>query len=870
MHDVVTQGAWPLVGRIAETDRVRAALLDAVSSGVLLVGAAGQGKTAVARHAVNALPAGHEVLYIRGSSLGAPVAYSALTVLLVDLDDAVTRSPLVLLTALQALFSEMPGGRPVVVVDNVAELDPESATALAYLASAGSVRLVVTTEQIPRTPEPFLELWRNQLLVRVDIEPLTFDQTRDLLREVLGGEVSRALAVSLWRASNGKAGDLRTLLPLVLEHGQVGRRDGIWTQGRERPGAGVSGAGLVPSAFDRAAGGSRLGLALLSVLGAMPLQMLLDHIPPEEVDALQQGGSIRVHGGGDPTAVVVEPVAAAAFRAALARSPEPALLAALDTIDGREDLPPGTRVHLTDWLLDTGTAVPDHRLLQAARHANQLADPGAARRFLEASEDWRRHPAGVVEYAHLPLDGAAAHAVRSALDALLPDPGLTAADRAELRLADARLRLRSAPVDDALPEVLRRCEADCSAVQGADRGHLRDELALLRVESSLMAGRYRNVIRDASGLIPSILDASSTSIRAKGLLMIALAATGQQERVDVLAESLALTPHAGFPRDRQEAHQSALLALALAGRFDEVVRRLRGVSSSRHDAQDEVWAESLAGILLAGAGRSREALRLLLPALAELGLEDRSGMLPAAAAAAAYAYALDGQDERARGYLDDGRQGRTTSWLAGRFVDYFSDLTASLLEDQGSAAQAMLRAADHERALGSRGLELIYLLQAVRLGEASVAHRLLVCSGEVTGPLGHLSRLFSKGVLSQDAALLLEASEAALTAGHHDLAGSSSLLAVQLRAPEDDPLIFVRAEQILRQTSVERRRSLTRQALTERERAVARMVARGASNKDIAASEHLSIRTAEGYVHRAMSKLGVHNRKQLRSVFGKR
>ena len=42
------------------------------------------------------------------------------------------------------------------------------------------------------------------------------------------------------------------------------------------------------------------------------------------------------------------------------------------------------------------------------------------------------------------------------------------------------------------------------------------------------------------------------------------------------------------------------------------------------------------------------------------------------------------------------------------------------------------------------------------------------------------------------------------------------------------------------------------------------------SNKDIAASEHLSIRTAEGYVHRAMSKLGVHNRKQLRSVFGKR
>ncbi|WP_434992912.1 LuxR C-terminal-related transcriptional regulator [Arthrobacter sp. Ld5] len=869
MPDLVTQGAWPLVGRSAETDRVRAALLDEVGSGVLLVGAPGQGKTAVARHAVNTLPAQQEVLYIRGSSLGAPVAYSALTVLLVDLDDAVTRSPLILLTALQALFSGMPGDRPVVVVDNVAELDPESATVLAHLASAGSVRLVVTTEQIRRTPEPFLELWRNQAFARVDIEPLTLDQTRDLLREVLGGEVSRALTVALWRASNGTAGDLRTLLPLVLESGQARRRDGIWTQGRERPGAGVP--GVVPSAFDGTAGATRKGLALLSVVGAMPLRMLLEHVPREEVDALQQGGVIRVHRGADPSVTVAQPFAAATFRATLARSPEPALLAVLDRIDGSGDLPPAPRVELTAWLLDTGAAVPDHRLLQAAEHAHRLGDPGAARRFLDALGDWRRHPAGVVGYARLPLDRADTLAVRSALETLLQDPGLTPVDRTELRLADARLRLRSDPGDEALPEVLRRCEADCSSVAEAERAPLADELALLRVELSLVTGRYATVIRDASGLAPSLLDASSTALRAKAMLLTALAVTGQHERVDVLAAALADGPRSAAPRDRQEAHRSALLALALAGRVDEVVQRLRSDPSSRHDDQDEVWAEALAGILLAGAGRSREAQRLLLPALAELGREDRSGLLPAAEAAAAYAYALDGQDERARGYLDGGRQqGRDAGRLAGRLADYFADLTGSLLEDQGSAAQAMLRSADRERSLGSRGLELVYLLQAVRLGEASAAHRLLVCSGEVTGPLAHLARFFSKGVLSQDAALLLEASEAALAAGHHDLAGSSSLLAVQLRAPEDDPLIFVRAEQILRQTSVERRRSLTRQALTDRERAVARMVARGASNRDIAAAEHLSIRTAEGYVHRAMSKLGVHNRRQLRSVFGSR
>ncbi|MHA7239319.1 helix-turn-helix transcriptional regulator [Arthrobacter sp. TMS1-12-1] len=865
-------GTWPLVGRTAETDRVTSALLDAECSGVLLVGAAGQGKTAVARHAVHALPTQQEILYIRGSSLGGPVAYSALTVLLVDLDEEVTGNPLALLTALQTLFTRLPGGRPVVVVDNVEDLDPESATALAFLASAGSLRLVVVTEQLARTPEPFLELWRNQVLVRVDIEPLTFDQTRDLLRKVLDGEVSRALAVAMWRASGGKAGTLRDLVPLALESGRMERRDGIWTQCSERTGEGLPDAVLGTSALDAATGAARLALALLSVLEAMPVRMLLQYIPQEEIDALQQRGVVGVEWSEDPTAAVADAFAAAELRAALARSPEPAVLEVLDEIERNGSLPPAADVALTAWLLDAGAAVPDRRLLRAGKHANQLARPRAARRLLSALDDWRQHPAGVVQYARLPLDDAGACVARTAIGTLLEDPFLTPAERAELRLEDARMRLRHGPPDHELLEVLDRCEADCSAVQGQDREHLLAELTLLRLGLDLIEGRYREVVRDASELGASILDSSSRAIRAKGMLMVALAATGEHERADVLgtvlAQNLQTVSH---PRDGEEAHRAVVLSLALAGRLDEAIARMHSLSASRRDVQDEAWAEALTGILLAGAGRSREALAVLLPAMAELGTEDRSGMLPAAEAGAAYAYALDGQDAAARRCLDTARRdGRPTGWPAGRFVDYFAVLTASLLDDQGGAGQAMLQFANRERALGSKGLELLFLLQAVRLGEASSAHRLLVRSGELGGPLAHLSRLFSRGVLAQDPALLLEAAEAALTAGHHDLAGSSSLLAVQLRAREDDPLVFVRAEQILRQTSVERRRSLTRQSLTERERAVARMVARGASNRDIAAAEHLSIRTAEGYVHRAMAKLGIHNRKQLRSVFAKR
>ncbi|MEC5200184.1 DNA-binding CsgD family transcriptional regulator/Cdc6-like AAA superfamily ATPase [Arthrobacter sp. PL16] len=867
----VPRGVWPLVGRDAETDRVKEVLLDPNVSGVLIVGAAGQGKTAVARHAVNTLPGEAEVLYIRGSSIGAGVPYSALTVLLVDLDERVARHPLVLLTALQALFGRMPGGRPIVVVDNVEDLDPQSAAVLAHLASVESVRLVVITEQLQRTPEPFVELWRNQALERIDVEPLTLEQTRDLVEKVLGAAVSRALVVALWTDSGGKAGNLRAMIPLARDSGQAEYREGIWTQRWLPPEGDVADSRIGANSLDATSGEARKTIALLCILGTLPLPMLLRYVPQVEVDGLQQDGLVRVLWSDGPTVSIDDPVAGAAFRAALARVPEPAVTEALDEIERHEDLPPASDIVLTAWLMQAGAPITGTRLLRSARYANQLAIPHLVRPFLAHLSGWQEHPDAVIEYARLALDHSEADVARSAIDTLLQAPDLQPAVRAALRLAGVRVRMRQPPAEEWLPTALVDCEADCSAVPGADGEHLRAELILLRLELSLLDGRYLEVADSSSSLLTSTLDYSSTAIRTKGMLMLALAATGQHERAGVLGEVLARSPHtASSPRDRAEAHRSSVLSLALAGQLDEALERLHDVSSSHRDVQDEAWAESMAGLLLAGSGRSRDALPLLLPAMAQLRMDDRFGLLPATEAAAAYAYALDGQDEAARAYLDLVAQPeRYRGWVSRHTTDYFTVLTASLLDESGGA-QVMLRAADRELARGNKGIELVLLTQAVRLGEHSAAHRLSVRSSELGSPLARSSLLLSKGILAQDPALLLEAAEAALTIGHHDLAGSSALLAVELRARDDDPLIFVRAEQILRQTSVERRRSLTRQALTERERAVARMVARGASNKDIAAAEHWSIRTAEGYVHRAMSKLGVHNRKQLRSVFAKR
>jgi len=54
--------------------------------------------------------------------------------------------------------------------------------------------------------------------------------------------------------------------------------------------------------------------------------------------------------------------------------------------------------------------------------------------------------------------------------------------------------------------------------------------------------------------------------------------------------------------------------------------------------------------------------------------------------------------------------------------------------------------------------------------------------------------------------------------------------------------------------------------LTEREREIALLVARGLSNRDIAQAMSLSVRTVEGHIYRATVKAGVTTRAELSSA----
>jgi DNA-binding NarL/FixJ family response regulator len=58
--------------------------------------------------------------------------------------------------------------------------------------------------------------------------------------------------------------------------------------------------------------------------------------------------------------------------------------------------------------------------------------------------------------------------------------------------------------------------------------------------------------------------------------------------------------------------------------------------------------------------------------------------------------------------------------------------------------------------------------------------------------------------------------------------------------------------------------------LTDREREIVMLVAGGLSNRDIAARLHVSVRTVEGHIYKAMNKTGTANREEVAALLPKR
>jgi DNA-binding CsgD family transcriptional regulator len=862
--------SWPLTGRSDEMGAIEAAIWASDVSGIVVCGAAGVGKSRIAREALSAaVLRGCEGRWAIGTSSARTLPLGAFTAWA---QSGVTDTVQLVRGVIESLTAAPAGTTVVVAVDDVHRLDDLSTFVVQQIVQRGAAKVVLTVRDGEPIPAAVEDIWSGGEFDRLDLQPLSLDETTMLLSATLGGSVDPDAAQRLWTLTRGNALYLRNIVEQEVAHGRLEMQHGYWRW----IGVPIVAPGLVQLIESR--------------IGALPTPV------SDVIDALAVGEPIEL--------------------VALTRITDPAAVEEADTrgLITLEPVVGGVEVRVAHPLYGEV-----RRKRAAPTRLRRLRGLVAAE--LAASAD-RDDVQVAVRRATLSLDSD-----------LTPDADLLVkAARGAVWLADLPLadRLAEAAIRagagaeanfiraHALSWLSRGEEADTVLAeirtsQLTDDDHAR--LAFLRASNMLWVltdpARAKELIDDASRTTSpqarSYIDAFLTvywfamdqpglaTETSKNLALDDLPAVVGAEIAWALAaisadagrttEAVAIAD-AGYtvatrsfdgPQMRfniADAHVSALL---LAGRISDAVDVAERV---RQQAADLPGAAHLLGAAVAGraalgAGRLDTACLLLDQAAVALSAAGhaigwgyryhfpRSTALAIRASTDEAAAALATLDKLRRPF---------------RSLDYERSLArAWVAAGQGAVSEAidiLLSATERAGANGEFAAEVICLQTAAQFGDHSGAHRLQELESIVEGPRVGLAARFAEALRDSDAAELTAVSEdfermgdlvAAVDAAAHaaieyrrkDLRGSA--LGCSTRA---DAL----AQQCGGASTPALRQAIERLPLTDREREILTLIADGLSNRAVAERLTLSVRTIESHIYRAMLKTGTTSRDELANL----
>ncbi|MEV0354938.1 LuxR C-terminal-related transcriptional regulator [Nocardia sp. NPDC050697] len=857
-------GSWQLLERPAECDAVRAALTTPAAGGIVLVGAAGVGKTTLARAVTAGLTVPVRWAACTESSRAIPLGAFAPWI-----TAPASRDPLALLSS--AHENLVAGADPVIGVDDAHLLDQLSATLLHQIAVEGSARVVATVRTGERVPGAVTSLWKDGYLERRELAPLGRQQCLELVEAVLGGPLEGLSAEVVWETSGGNPLYLRTLVEGAVAAGGLSRVGGIW----QLRGPAAVPSGLVELLDERLSHADEAVLDVLRMVALhepFDLELLADLESPEAVDAAELAGLLRITGDhGAEAARFTHPLLGEVVRERIgrvsARRRRGRIVAALR---GQPLDTAPARLRMARLCVDSDQPIDTGLLITAAKDAVALSD--------------------------LPLGEKLARAAHER------DGGLAAAEllcRALLWQGRAR---------------------DAYAVlAGFDPGHL-DELELVQWGFPVASLRFW-ATGDAAGAhrtLTLLLDRVRHPVLRLAVDALRAAVAVHENRIPdglALAEHVLAQPEA--PSQAVDfAAFAAGLAMPVAGRgldFAPIAERCRAerkptdgviramirygealalVSVGALDEAEELatrsgrfstsgqfagWAieKICCGTVAVARGRFRDAATALEQALAALVAET------------ALSWQLPAQLLLARAYATLGDVAAAERVLAAA-GEHDGPHTA-LHEPHRLLARAWLAAADHNvhaatgfaRAAadlahrgGQLGFEAEALHHAARLGDRTVAARLGALARQVQGPLAglyarHAAALAAPGTRALAAAgrdfeaagLLPAAADAAAQAaarhahaGQRRSAAEATARALRLAARCDGattPALLAAARPL---------------PVTAREREITALIARGLTNREIAERLVVSIRTVEGHIYRACQKLDTTDREQLAAL----
>ncbi|HET6734956.1 helix-turn-helix transcriptional regulator, partial [Mycobacterium sp.] len=218
--------SWPLTGRMAEMGAIAAATVASDVSGIVICGAAGVGKSRVAREALSsAVSRGCETRWAVGTSAARMLPLGAFTAWA---QSGVTDTVVLVRGVIDSLTAAPAGTSVVIGVDDVHLLDDLSTFVMQQIVQRGAAKVVLTVRDGEPIPAAVQEIWRDGQFERLDLQPLSLDETGMLLSSALGGSVDPDAVQRLWTLTCGNVLYLRNIVEREVADGRFVMHHGHW------------------------------------------------------------------------------------------------------------------------------------------------------------------------------------------------------------------------------------------------------------------------------------------------------------------------------------------------------------------------------------------------------------------------------------------------------------------------------------------------------------------------------------------------------------------------------------------------------------------------------------------------------------------
>ena len=176
--------SWPLIGRTEEMRTIEAAISASAVAGMLVCGAAGVGKSRIARDALSAAAQrGCETRWTVGTASARDIPLGAFTAWA---PSGVTDTVQLLRGVIESLTAAPSATEVVLGVDDVHLLDELSTFVVHQIVQRGAAKVILTVRDGVPIPAAAQEIWKVGQFDRLDVQQLSLDETATLLSATLG------------------------------------------------------------------------------------------------------------------------------------------------------------------------------------------------------------------------------------------------------------------------------------------------------------------------------------------------------------------------------------------------------------------------------------------------------------------------------------------------------------------------------------------------------------------------------------------------------------------------------------------------------------------------------------------------------------